>query len=132
MGSSHRRNRTEGHQQTSPHEETVKGSLGSRHANHQTGLYAGYVRPTIEYGMGTLSIAANTNLQKSDKNQNSGLRIITGSVKSTPITEMEAAAEFQDLDERREEKNPNIDRQILQTSTASHAHKNHSLTKKLL
>jgi ribonuclease HI len=67
-------------------------------------VYTGHIRPTLEYGMSTYATAANTNLQKLDKIQNAGLRIITGGLKSTPITTMEATAGLQNLKERRDEK----------------------------
>jgi len=67
-------------------------------------VYVGHIRPTLEYGMSTYATAADTNLQKLDKIQNAGLRIITGGLRSTPITKMEATAGLQNLQERRDEK----------------------------
>lgn len=67
-------------------------------------LYVGNVRSTLEYGLSAHSTAAKTNKDKLNQIQNSALRIMTGAMKSTPITSMEATTGLQSLDERREEK----------------------------
>ena len=67
-------------------------------------VYIGSVRPVLEYGSSTFGTAASTILQKLDKIQNTGLRIISGGMKSTPINEMERLARLKSLEEQREEK----------------------------
>ena len=62
------------------------------------------MRPVLEYGSSTFGTAASTTLQKLDKIQNTGLRIISGGMKSTPINEMESLAGLKSLQEQREEK----------------------------
>ena len=67
-------------------------------------VYIGNVRPVPEYGFSTFGTAASTTLQKLDKIQNTGLRIISGDMTSTPINEMESRAGLNSLEEQREEK----------------------------
>ena len=67
-------------------------------------LYVGNVRSTLEYGLTAHSTAAKTNKEKLDRIHNTGLRILTGAMKSTPIKSMEATTGLQSLDERGEEK----------------------------
>ena len=68
-------------------------------------VYIGSVRPVLEYGSSTFGTAASTTLQKLDKIQNTGLRILSGGRKfSTPINEMESLAGLKSLEEQREEK----------------------------
>ena len=52
-------------------------------------VYIDNVRLLLEYGSLTFGTAASTTIQKRDKIQNTGLRIISGCMKSTPINEME-------------------------------------------
>ncbi|XP_041374190.1 uncharacterized protein LOC121387231 [Gigantopelta aegis] len=67
-------------------------------------VYQGTVRPHLEYGSSAWSTTAETNQQALDKVQNQALRIITGSMKSTPIKDMEKTAAIQPLGERRDAK----------------------------
>ncbi|XP_041364052.1 uncharacterized protein LOC121379473 [Gigantopelta aegis] len=67
-------------------------------------VYQGTVRPHLEYGSSAWSTTAKTNQQALDKVQNQALRIITGSMKSTPIKDMEKTAAIQPLGERRDAK----------------------------
>ena len=67
-------------------------------------VYIGSVRPVLEYGSSTFGTAASTALQKLDKIQNTGFRIINGGMKSTPINEMESLAGLKSLEEQKEEK----------------------------
>ena len=67
-------------------------------------VYIGSVRPVLEYGSSTFGTTASITLQKLDKIQNTGLRIISGGMKSTPINEMESLAGLKILEEQREEK----------------------------
>ena len=67
-------------------------------------VYIGSVRSVLEYGSSTFGTAASTTLQKLDKIQNTGLRIISGGMKSTLINEMESLAGLKSLEEQREEK----------------------------
>ena len=66
-------------------------------------VYIGSVRPVLEYGSSTFGTEASTALQKLDKVQNTGLRIISGGMKSTPINEMESLAGLKSLKEQKEE-----------------------------
>ena len=75
-------------------------------ANHSIlkKTYTSYIRPTLEYGSTVWSTAAKSNLQKIDKVQNLGLRIITGAMKTTPIRAMEDLATLSSMEVRRETK----------------------------
>ena len=66
--------------------------------------YTGSVRPHLEYASTSWSTAARTNTAKLGKVQNAALRLITGGMKTTPITAMEGTARLHSLEERREEK----------------------------
>ena len=66
--------------------------------------YKGYVRPTLEYGMSAWGSTAPSNFQKIKKVQNQGLRLITGSLRSTPIAAMESVTGLQSLEQRRDTK----------------------------
>ena len=66
-------------------------------------VYIGSVRPVLEYGSSTFGTEASTALQKLDKVQNTGLRIISGGMKSIPIHEMESLAGLKSLKEQKEE-----------------------------
>ena len=68
-------------------------------------VYQGTVRPHLEYGSTAWSTAAKTHQQSLDKVQNQALRIITGSMKSTPITAMQELTAIQPLKDRRDAKN---------------------------
>ena len=52
-------------------------------------VYEGSVRPVLEYSSTAWSTTAKTNLQSLDKIQHQALRIITGTMKFTPIAFME-------------------------------------------
>ena len=67
-------------------------------------VYTGAVRPHLEYGSTSFGTAAKTNTGKLKKVQNTGLRIITGAMKTTPISAMEETANLQSLEDRRQEK----------------------------
>ena len=69
-----------------------------------TQVYTATVRPHMEYASNAWSSAAKTNLDQLTKTQNAGLRIITGGMKTTPISEVERTASLLSLKERREEK----------------------------
>ncbi|CAG5133668.1 unnamed protein product [Candidula unifasciata] len=67
-------------------------------------VYTGTVRPTLEYASSSWITAAHSNKQILDKTQNRSLRTILGAIKSTPIVEMEKAANIIPLEERRRTK----------------------------
>ena len=67
-------------------------------------IYQGTIRPHLEYGSTAWSTSAKTNLQTLDRVQNQALRLITGAMRSTPISEMEKLTEIQPLGQRREAK----------------------------
>ena len=62
------------------------------------------MRPVLEYSSTALSTTAKTNQQSLDKIQNQALRIITGAMKSTPITFIEQTTAIQPLQQRRQAK----------------------------
>ena len=68
-------------------------------------VYQGTVRPHLEYGSSAWSTTAKTNQQALDKVQNQALRLITGGIRSTPITEMERLTGVQPFGQRRNAKN---------------------------
>ena len=82
----------------------LAGTKWGANANILKQVYSGSVRPQLEYGATSWGTAAKTNTNKLNKVQNASLRIITGAMKTTPITEMEKTAKIQPLDDRRKEK----------------------------
>ena len=68
-------------------------------------VYQGTVRPHLEYGSTAWSTTAKTNQQALDKVQNHALRLITGAMRSTPITEMDRLTGVQPLGQRGDVKN---------------------------
>ena len=52
-------------------------------------LYTSRVRPVLEFNMAAWGTTAKTNMDKMSKVQNQAARIITGSMRSTPIQELE-------------------------------------------
>ena len=69
-----------------------------------TQVYTATVKPHMEYASSAWSSAAKTNLDQLTITQNAGLRIITGGMKTTPISELERTAGLLSLGERREDK----------------------------
>jgi ribonuclease HI len=67
-------------------------------------VYQGAVRPHLEYGSSAWSTTAKTHQQSLDRVQNQALRIITGSMRSTPIKAMEDITATQPLSQRRDAK----------------------------
>ena len=63
-------------------------------------LYTGRVRPVLEYGMAAWGTTAKTNMDKMSNVQNQAARIITGSMRSTPIQELETITGLQPLLDR--------------------------------
>ena len=59
-------------------------------------------RPHLEYGSTTRSSASKSAIYTLDKVQNQALRLITGSIKSTPIRVMEETTAIQPLSKRRD------------------------------
>ena len=68
-------------------------------------VYIGTIRPHLEYGSTTLSAASKSAIYTLDKVQNQALRLITGSMKSTPIRVMEETTAIQPLSKRRDMRN---------------------------
>ena len=58
----------------------------------------------MEYGLPIFATAAKTSTQRVEQIQNMGLRIITGGMRSTPVTAMESMSGMHSLHERRNEK----------------------------
>ena len=90
------------HQQDTP-TYLGRNKMGSQHENPDPGVHRNF-RPHMEYASRAWSSAAKTNLDQLTKTQNAGLRIITGGMKTTPISELERATGLLSLGERREEK----------------------------
>ena len=67
-------------------------------------VYTATVRPHMEYASSAWSSAARTSLGQLTKTQNARLRIITGGMKTAPISELERTAGLLSLGERRDEK----------------------------
>ena len=63
----------------------------------------GSVRPVLEYGSSTFGTTALTTLQKLDKTQNTGLRIISGDIKFTLFNKMVSLVGLKSLEGQREE-----------------------------
>ena len=68
-------------------------------------VYIGTIRPHLEYGPTTLSSASKSAIYTLDQVQNQALRLITGSMKSTPIRVMEETSVIQPLSKRRDMRN---------------------------
>ena len=66
-----------------------------------TQVYTATVMPHMEYASNAWSSAARTNLDQLTKTRNTGLRIITGGIKTSSITEVERTAYLLSLEERR-------------------------------
>lgn len=67
-------------------------------------MYAGYVRPVLEYGVTAWGAAAKSNFDKVSKVQNQAARIITGAMRSTPIQELETITGLEPMEDRRDTK----------------------------
>jgi hypothetical protein len=67
-----------------------------------TNTYKTYVRPTLKYGMEVFPAAIPNETKQLDIVQNQALRIITGGVKTTPITAMEIYTGIEPLNARRD------------------------------
>ena len=65
-------------------------------------VYIGTIRPHLDYGSTTCSSASKTSNYTLDKVQNQALRLITGSMRSTPIKIMEEITAIQPLSKRRD------------------------------
>ena len=82
----------------------LSGTRWGANSNILKQVYTGTVRPQMEYGATSWGTAAKTNTNKLNKVQNASLRLITGGMKTTPISAMEKTAQLQTLEERREGK----------------------------
>ena len=76
--------------------------------------YLGAIRPVLEFGSTAWITTAKTNKQRLDKIQNQALRLITGGLKSTPITAMGNITNIPPLSKRRKAKT------LLQASKYEH------------
>ena len=65
-------------------------------------LYIGRIRPVLEYGMAASSTAAKTNMEKLSRVQNQAMRMMTGAMRTTPISAMETVIGLQSLEDRRD------------------------------
>ena len=81
---------------------------GTQWGAAETVLRNGYIRtilPHLEYGSTRLSSASKSAIYTLDEVQNQALRLITGSIKSTPIRVMEETTAIQPLSKRRDMRN---------------------------
>ena len=85
-------------------EETGRNKMGSQHENLDPGLHRNCQTPHGVCLQNAWSSTARTNLDQLTKTQNAGLRIITGGMKTIPISEVERKVGLLSLEERREEK----------------------------
>ena len=69
-----------------------------------TQVYTGSVRPHMEYASNSWSTAAKTNTARLKKVQNTGLRLIAGGLKTTPIAALEKNTGLHSSEWRREDK----------------------------
>ena len=65
-------------------------------------LYVGRIRPVLEYGMAASSTAAKSNTCKLSRVQHQAMRMMTGAMRSTPISAMETVTGLQPLEDRQE------------------------------
>ena len=86
-------------------------------------VHIGNGRPVLEYGSSTFGTAVSTTLKKLDKIKNTGLRIISGGMKSTPINEMESLAGLKSLEEKKGRKDSAPSRKAQAPSTPPYARK---------
>jgi hypothetical protein len=63
-------------------------------------LYVGRVRPVLEYGMSTWSSSSQTNFDIIKRVHNSAARLITGSLRSTPVNRTENITGLQTMEDR--------------------------------
>ena len=65
-------------------------------------LYVGRIRQVLEYGMAASSTSAKSNSSKLSRVQHLAMRMMTGAMRSTPISAMEAVTGLQSLEDRQE------------------------------
>ena len=65
-------------------------------------LYIGRIRPVLEYGMAASFTTAKSNSCKLSRAQHQTMRIMTGAMRSTPISAMETITGLQPLEDRQE------------------------------
>ena len=65
-------------------------------------LYVGRIYPVLEYGMAASSTAAKLNTCKLPRVQHQAMRMMTGAMRSTPISAMETVTGLQPLEDRQE------------------------------
>ena len=65
-------------------------------------LYVGRIRPVLEYGIAASSTAAKSNSCKLFRVQHQAMRMMTGAMRSTPISAMETVTGLQPLEDRQE------------------------------
>ena len=82
----------------------LAGTSWGANSNILQRVYVGTVRPTLEYGSSAWATASKSNSSRLSKVQNTGMRLITGGLKTTPIQAMEKHTGLHSLDDRREEK----------------------------
>ena len=78
----------------------LAGTEWGANENILKNVYQGSVRPHLEYGSSSWMTAAQSHQQTLQKVQNQALRIITGSMRSTPVEKMEATTGIPPLKKR--------------------------------
>ena len=96
----HSENRIQSEGPACTHMKKLASTTWAADASTLKRLYTGRVRPVIEYSMAAWSTTAKTNMDKMSKVQNQAARIITGSMRSTSIQELETITGLQPLLDR--------------------------------
>lgn len=82
----------------------LAGTTWGADAKNLKKMYTGRVRPVLEYGITAWGAAAKTNFEKVSKVQHQATRIITGAMKSTPITALETITGLESIEDRKDTK----------------------------
>ena len=99
METAHSENRIQSEGPACTHEKAGEYDMGAD-ASTLKRLYTGRVKPVLEYGMAAWGTTAKTNMDKMSKVQNQAARIITGSMRTTFIQELETITGLQSLLDR--------------------------------
>ena len=84
-------------------------------------LYIGRIRPVLEYGMAASSAAAKSNSSKLSRVQHQAMRMMTGAMRSTPISAMETVTGLQHLEDKTGNQNTDTSNTVQKTPGPSNA-----------
>ena len=65
-------------------------------------LYVGRIHPVIEYGMAASPTAVRSNSSKLSRVQHQAMRMMTGAMRSTPVSAMKTVTGLQPIEDRQE------------------------------